>query len=158
MAAPNFSSLAGLEVDEKFVRGWWNTWLLCLTPTLVALELSWVGFWQYLLYAGKLRKCYNATVLISFSFWSYLLVMGGCGYCILVIVVLLLFCCYFITYDKTFMFYQGYITFQTLSGSVKNFFFESKSDNNLRSLLWKSVLNMSLCSSVSILFWNEWHW
>ena len=84
--------------------------------------------------------------MISFSFWSYLLVMGGCGYCIVVIVVLLLFCCYFITYDKTFMFYQGYITFQTLSGSVQNFFFESKSDNNLRSLLWKSVLNMSLCT------------
>ena len=35
--------------------GWWvgNTWLLCLTPTLVALELFWVelsyvGFWQKL--------------------------------------------------------------------------------------------------------------
>ena len=40
---PNFSSLAGLEVAEKFVLGGGvvgNTWLLCLTPTLVALELS----------------------------------------------------------------------------------------------------------------------
>ena len=42
---PNFSSLAGLEVAENFVvvGGWGgcvgNTWLLCLTPTLVALEL-----------------------------------------------------------------------------------------------------------------------
>ena len=41
---PNFSSLTGLEVAEKFVVvGWvgggWNTWLLCLTPTLVTLEL-----------------------------------------------------------------------------------------------------------------------
>ena len=40
---PNFSSLAGLEVAEKFVLGGgvggWNTGLLCLTPTLVALEL-----------------------------------------------------------------------------------------------------------------------
>ena len=46
---PNFSSLAGLGVAEKFVVGWgggggWgsgvgNTVLLCLTPTLVALEL-----------------------------------------------------------------------------------------------------------------------
>ena len=42
----NFSSQAGLEVAGKFVVvGWWgggvvgNTWLLCLTPTLVALEL-----------------------------------------------------------------------------------------------------------------------
>ena len=45
MSVPNFSSLAGLEVAEKFVvvGGWvgWvgYTWLLCLTPTLVALEL-----------------------------------------------------------------------------------------------------------------------
>ena len=49
MSVPNFSSLAGLEVAEKFVVvvgvggvGWGgvgNTWLLCLTPTLVALEL-----------------------------------------------------------------------------------------------------------------------
>ena len=39
---PNFSSLAGVEVPKKFVVGWGevgNTWLLCLTPTLVALEL-----------------------------------------------------------------------------------------------------------------------
>ena len=41
---PNFSSLAGLEVSEKFVvgGGWLvvgNTWLLCPTPTLVALKL-----------------------------------------------------------------------------------------------------------------------
>ena len=39
----NFGSLAGLEVAEKFgvvVGGRvGNTWLLCLTPTLVALEL-----------------------------------------------------------------------------------------------------------------------
>ena len=41
----NFSSLAGLEVAEKFVVvggvGWggWNTWLLCLTPKHVAFEL-----------------------------------------------------------------------------------------------------------------------
>ena len=51
---PNFSSLAGLEVAEKFVvvGGWgggWNTCLLCLIPTLVILELlcvelSCVGF------------------------------------------------------------------------------------------------------------------
>ena len=39
-----FSSLAGLEVIENFVvvvgvAGGWVTWLLCLTPTLVALEL-----------------------------------------------------------------------------------------------------------------------
>ena len=50
MSVPNFSPLASLEVGEKFVvvGGWggvgwggWvgNTWLLCLTPTLVALEL-----------------------------------------------------------------------------------------------------------------------
>ena len=44
---PNFSYLAGLEVTEKFVvvvggvGGWvGNIWLLCLTPTLVALELG----------------------------------------------------------------------------------------------------------------------
>ena len=40
---PNFSYLAGLEVAEKFVVvggvGGWDTILLCLTPTLVALEL-----------------------------------------------------------------------------------------------------------------------
>ena len=40
---PNFRSIAGLEVAEKFVvvvgGGVGNTWLLCLTPTLVALEL-----------------------------------------------------------------------------------------------------------------------
>ena len=33
MYVPNFSSLAGLEVADKFVVvvvGWWNTWLLCL--------------------------------------------------------------------------------------------------------------------------------
>ena len=36
---PNFSSLAGLEVAEKFVV---VGWLLCLSPTLVALELLWV--------------------------------------------------------------------------------------------------------------------
>ena len=41
----NFSSVAVLEVAEKFVVVGWvggvvgNTWLLCLTPTLVALEL-----------------------------------------------------------------------------------------------------------------------
>ena len=37
----HFSSLAGLEVAEKFVVvvGVGNTWLLCLSPTLVALEL-----------------------------------------------------------------------------------------------------------------------
>ena len=44
----NFTSLAGLEVAEKSVVVvgvggvlWdeWNTWLLCLAPTLVALEL-----------------------------------------------------------------------------------------------------------------------
>ena len=34
---PNFSSLAGLGVAERLVVG--NTWLLYLTPTLVALEL-----------------------------------------------------------------------------------------------------------------------
>ena len=46
MSVPNFRSLAGLEVAEKFVvvvggvGGWvGNTWLICLTPTLVALEL-----------------------------------------------------------------------------------------------------------------------
>ena len=41
MSLPNFSSLAGLEVPEEFVVGGvgWVTWLLCLTPTLVALEL-----------------------------------------------------------------------------------------------------------------------
>ena len=52
MSVPNFSFLACLEVAEKFVWGWgWNTWLLCLTSTLVTLswvESSWgrVGFWQ----------------------------------------------------------------------------------------------------------------
>ena len=41
MAVPNVSSLAGLEVTEKFVVGGLglNTWLLCLTPTVVVLEL-----------------------------------------------------------------------------------------------------------------------
>ena len=35
----NFSSLDGLEVAEKFVVvGGWGGWV-CLTPTLVALEL-----------------------------------------------------------------------------------------------------------------------
>ena len=41
---PNFSSLAGLEVTEKFGVGGGVglvgfKWLLCLTPTLVALKL-----------------------------------------------------------------------------------------------------------------------
>ena len=50
MSAQNFSSLDGLEVAGKFVVvvggvgwdgvGWRNTRLLCLTPTLVALESS----------------------------------------------------------------------------------------------------------------------
>ena len=42
MSVQNFSFLAGLKVAEKFVvggGGGWNTWLLCLTPLLVALEL-----------------------------------------------------------------------------------------------------------------------
>ena len=43
---PNFSSLVGLEVPEKFVVVVvvvvWVTWLLCQTPMLVALELLWV--------------------------------------------------------------------------------------------------------------------
>ena len=40
MSLPNLSSLAGLEVDEKFmVGGVGNMCLLCLTPTLVALKL-----------------------------------------------------------------------------------------------------------------------
>ena len=38
------SSLGGVEVAENFVvvvgrGGWWVIWLLCLAPTLVALEL-----------------------------------------------------------------------------------------------------------------------
>ena len=38
---PNFSSLAGLEMAEKFgvVGLGRNTWLLCFSQTLVALEL-----------------------------------------------------------------------------------------------------------------------
>ena len=42
MSVPNFSPLASLTVGEKFVvvgGGVGNTWLQCLTPTLVALEL-----------------------------------------------------------------------------------------------------------------------
>ena len=46
MSAPNFSTLAGLEVAEKFVvvgRGWgWvvvGHLVLCLNPLLIALEL-----------------------------------------------------------------------------------------------------------------------
>ena len=43
MSVPNSSFLADLEVAKKFVMmmmvGGWVTWLLCLTPTLVALEL-----------------------------------------------------------------------------------------------------------------------
>ena len=42
MSVQNFSFLAGLKVAEKFVvggGGGGNTWLLCLTPLLVALEL-----------------------------------------------------------------------------------------------------------------------
>ena len=49
---PNFSSLAGLEVTEKFVCGWGGVvvvvgskWLLCLTSTKLLLscfELRWV--------------------------------------------------------------------------------------------------------------------
>ena len=40
---PNFRFLAALEVAKKFVVEWWsgvewNTLLLCLTPTLVALK------------------------------------------------------------------------------------------------------------------------
>ena len=38
---PNLSSLANLEVTEKFVVGGGGVgskWLLCLTPTLVALR------------------------------------------------------------------------------------------------------------------------
>ena len=57
MSVPNFSSLAGLEHPSLlwWCVGWggvvWFTWLLCLTPTLVASELLWVelscvGFWQ----------------------------------------------------------------------------------------------------------------
>ena len=33
-------------MDEKFVVVGWVTWLLCLTPTLVALELLWVALSQ----------------------------------------------------------------------------------------------------------------
>ena len=46
VSVPNCSSLAGLEVFEKFVLGGvvvGNTWLLCLTPTHLR---SCVGFWQ----------------------------------------------------------------------------------------------------------------
>ena len=42
---PNFSSLAGLEVPKKFgVGGVGNTWLLCLTLMLDALDLLYVEF------------------------------------------------------------------------------------------------------------------
>ena len=67
---PNFSSLAGLEVAEKFVVVGGNTWLLCLTPTLVALELFWVelsyvGFWQ-LFFEIK-------TLSNSLKFWDQII-------------------------------------------------------------------------------------
>ena len=39
MSVPNLSSLAGLEVAEKFVLVGGGDCLLCLTPTLVVLEL-----------------------------------------------------------------------------------------------------------------------
>ena len=39
MSVPNFSSLYGLKVAEKFGVVVGNTGLLCLTPTLVDLEL-----------------------------------------------------------------------------------------------------------------------
>ena len=43
MYVANYSSLAGLEVAEKFVRGWCGVvvgskWLLCLTPMLKSLK------------------------------------------------------------------------------------------------------------------------
>ena len=49
---PNFSSLAGLEVTEKFVRGgWWGGFQVSTVsdPTklllqLICVELSYVGF------------------------------------------------------------------------------------------------------------------
>ena len=82
MSVPNFSSLACLEVAEKFVVaglggvGWmWNTWQLCLTPTLVALELLWVA----LSYCWGLSIMWNEILLylvfticksISFLVWS----------------------------------------------------------------------------------------
>ena len=63
MSVPNFSSLAGLEVAEKFVCVWGGVgskWFLCLTPTLVALELSWVtlGFDNtFFTFSGSLKIC-----------------------------------------------------------------------------------------------------
>ena len=36
---PNFSSLASVEVAEKFVGGWAGSeWLLCLNSTLITLS------------------------------------------------------------------------------------------------------------------------
>ena len=38
LIVPNLSSLACVEVSEKFLVGCWVTWLPCLTSTLVALS------------------------------------------------------------------------------------------------------------------------
>ena len=41
---PNFSSLAGPEVTEKFVRGWVGGFQVCTVsnPTKLLLQLLWV--------------------------------------------------------------------------------------------------------------------
>ena len=70
MSVPNFSSIAGLEVPKKFVMGGgWNTWLLCLTPTLVALEL----FWVELSYVGFLQLVHTILLLDQHFFLTNIL-------------------------------------------------------------------------------------
>ena len=42
---PNFSSLAGLEVTEKFMVGWWGGFQVTTesNPTKLLLQLLWVA-------------------------------------------------------------------------------------------------------------------
>ena len=68
MSVPNFSFLARLEVAEKFgVVGWgWNTWLLCLTSTLVELSSVELG----LGFDNNYNKLGLSCAKLSKS-WSY---------------------------------------------------------------------------------------
>ena len=79
VSVPNFSSLAGLEVAEKFVLGGvvvvGNTWLLCLTPTLIALgfdknnhksQVSWYHLLQIFLI---FRYLHQPQCILLFQKW-----------------------------------------------------------------------------------------
>ena len=72
-----YSFIAGLEVAEKFVVGWWvgwvgNTWLLCLTSTklllsYVELSLVTLGFDNI----GLLREHSLISYLSIGLLWSF---------------------------------------------------------------------------------------